>query len=408
MYRLALCLRLLRSRRISFFSVAGIAVGVMAFMVVLAIMNGLSGVLVRVIRGSLSDITVRAEDIRGFADYQGMMAEIQEVPHVTGCAPRLEGLAFLERRIDRRKATVPCTFVGVDPKLEKQVGDFHRYVIKGNSDFSFPGVAVENPVIVGAELAHRLLINVGTELVIITPINFDTDNVLRFTTVGLYKSGIYENDSGMVFMPLEVAQRFRFVPAEARISSIQVKLEDPRHSETVKQQLKDLLASRGDFYVGSWYDMRAKLLGAIATEKVIWVIVLSLLLCVAGFTIVAILNMIVVEKVKDIGILRALGGSTGGVGATFLLYGLAIGVIGTTLGMVGSILFLHNMERLEKLLGWSPFPRVIFYMESIPWEITPLYGVLIVSLGIGVSLASSVYPALRAARQDPVQALHST
>jgi len=244
--------------------------------------------------------------------------------------------------------------------------------------------------------------------VLITPTTFDDDNVLRFTAVGLYRSGIYENDSSMVFMPLEVAQRFRFVPAEARISSIQVKLDDPRYTETVKGQLRGLLASGGDFYVGSWYDMRAKLLGAIATEKVIWVIVIGLLLCVAGFTIVAILNMIVVEKVKDIGILRALGGSTGGVGSTFLLYGLAIGVIGTTIGMIGSLLFLHNMERLEKLLGWTPFPREIFYLTSIPWEIRPVYGVLIVLLSLGISLLSSVYPAVRAARQDPVQALRLT
>jgi len=130
-----MCLRLLRSRRIACFSIAGIAVGVMAFMIVLAVMNGLSGALIRVIRGTLSDITVRCEDIRGFPDYQEMLREIKKLPHVTACAPRLEGLAFLERRTQFRKTTVPCSFVGIDRESEKDVGDFHQYVVEGNSSF---------------------------------------------------------------------------------------------------------------------------------------------------------------------------------------------------------------------------------------------------------------------------------
>ncbi len=409
MYRLALALRLLRSRRISFFSMAAVAVGVMAFVVVMGIMNGLSGMMVRTIRGTLSDITVRSEDIGGFTDYQEVLADINALAHVQASSPRLEGLALLQRRVGHATATVPCTFVGVDPEGEKGVGSFHEYVREGASDFTLAGEVVQNPLIVGAELAERLLLDeLGTEVVLVTPTAFDDDHVLRFTTVGLYRSGIYENDNGMVYMPLAVAQRFRFVPTRARISSIQVKLDEPQYTKTVIQQVENMLAPRGDFYVGSWHDMRAKLLGAIATERVIWVVVLSLLLCVSGFTIVAILNMIVVEKVKDIGVLKAMGGSTEGVASAFLLYGLAIGLVGAAVGLAGSLVFLHKMDWLEKTLGWTPFPRDIFYMERIPWEMSPLQGMLIALLAVGISLAASVYPAVSAARQDPVQALRLT
>jgi lipoprotein-releasing system permease protein len=228
----------------------------------------------------------------------------------------------------------------------------------------------------------------------------------RFIVTDYVKTEMSEYDSNYIFLPLDHLQRLRGM--EGRVTSILVKLKDYREAKEVVKRLQKIFDPQG-LDVKTWEEKQGPLLAAISIEKGILNVLLFMIVAVAGFEILAIFSMIVVEKTRDIGILKALGASNGGVLKIFLVYGLLLGVVGAALGTALGLAFTHNINEIEKLLasvtGQEIFDRSIYYFDRIPTDIQPM-SVLLVNLGaVAVAVLFSVLPALRAATLHPVRAL---
>ncbi len=431
MYVLALCLKYLRARRGIILSVLALATGVTALIVVVAVMNGFGALIRSRIRGSLSDVVVERDDFWGVKEAEALGRELAAIPHVSGCSAHLSGIAFLSLADVGGSFRFPVEFVALDPEAEQQVSEFAEWLEAGTRErvtdewqgtrpFTLPGGRrPERPVILGVELAGTLSgfielpdgsrvhvpIQPGTRVLLATPISWDDHNVDVFTVTNLYKSGIYKTDANTVFLPLDVGQRWRRAPDTA--SSFHLRLDDFTQAPQVVAAAREVLAGRGEFFVGTWQEMRRQLLVAIGVERIIWVIVLTLLLSLAGFSVVAVLNLIVFQRRRDIGILRSMGASRRGIAATFVLYGLVVGVVGSGLGVVAGTLILSHIDWLETRLPGGLFPRDVFYLaERIPWEISAATVALFAALAVAVSVVASLHPARRAAGLRPAAVLH--
>lgn len=229
----------------------------------------------------------------------------------------------------------------------------------------------------------------------------------RFVIVDYFKSEMSEYDQNMVFVPLDYLQHLRSTPDQ--VTSIQIKLKDYREAKEVKERLAAIFDTIGHFRVSTWEDKQGPLLAAISIEKGILNVLLFLIVAVAGFGILAIFSMIVAEKTRDIGILKALGASNGGVAKIFLSYGLLLGVVGAGLGTLLGLWLTNNINAVEQWLagitGQPIFDRSVYYFSEIPTDIQ-MSMILYVNLGaIGIAVLFSVLPALRAAWLHPVRAL---
>lgn len=228
----------------------------------------------------------------------------------------------------------------------------------------------------------------------------------RFAVCGYFKSEMSEYDSNYVFVPLDYLQRLRTM--EDRVTSIQIKLKDYADAPAVMKVLKELFPA-SSYKVETWEEKQGPMLAAIDIERGILNVLLFLIICVAGFGILAIFAMIVVEKTRDIGILKALGASNGGVMSIFLGYGLLLGVVGAGLGTVLGIAITHWINEIEVFLsrvtGQQVFDRHVYYFDKIPTNMQPSSLVLINLGAIAIAVIFSVLPALRAALLHPVRAL---
>ncbi|MBR5160674.1 MAG: ABC transporter permease, partial [Thermoguttaceae bacterium] len=241
-----------------------------------------------------------------------------------------------------------------------------------------------------------------------------TDN---FTVVDIYESKMSEFDSQFVFIPLDAMQRLRSmidpISNKTMVNSIRIKLKDEKDGPLVRDMLKEEFNSpdRELYKIQTWQDQRSNLLAAVEMERSVMNVLLFLIIAVCGFSIMTIFLMIVSEKVKDIGILRALGASSPGIMFVFLNYGLMLGVVGSVLGVVCGLLFLDNInpiaDFLSSITGRPVFPPDIYYFYKIPTCVEYQTIVWIVIGTIAVTVLASVFPAWRAASMQPVESLRS-
>jgi lipoprotein-releasing system permease protein len=247
----------------------------------------------------------------------------------------------------------------------------------------------------------------GDELTITTVNGVKLEAVsARFVVSDYIKTEMSEYDSNYVFVPLHYLQRIRTM--QGRATSIQIRLKDERDAKEVVARLKKMVAGQG-VYVMTWEDKQGPLLSAIAVEKGLLNVLLFMIILVAGFGILAIFSMIVVEKTRDIGILKALGASNGGVMKIFLAYGLLLGTVGALCGTGLGLTITTYINEIEHFITWATgqeiFRKDTYYFDKIPTNIQPL-GVLLVNVGaVGIAVLFSVLPALRAAFLHPVRAL---
>jgi len=409
LYWLALCLRYLRSRRILFFSIAGVGLSVFAVITVLAVMNGFGQHLRSRIRGALSDLVVEGAGVKGFSDYEDIISGIEKIPGVAAVSPHLEGPAIFQRQSGPGYfADYVCRFVGIIPEKEAAVSRFREYT---GGLVHLPSATEKRHAgaIVGSELLSAFGVLPGDEISLLAPTSFDDANTRIFTVVGEYRSGMYEYDSRLIFIPLEEAEKLCNLPGRA--TSLSIRLTDYSEADRIKRQIEQLLASRGSFDVSTWQEKREVFLRALAIEWYLTATIVFFFLVVSAFSIVAILTNIVLQKTSDIGVLRSLGASQRGILGAFLLYGTLVGLIGTLLGLLAATTFLHYMDPIERLvytwIHWTPYPRDVYYIERIPREISGSTVVLIAVVAVLMSIAASIYPSWRAGRVDPVLAIRS-
>jgi len=441
MYKFLLCLRMLRQRRITWLCVAGVALGLGTLIVVHSVMGGFAGEVRDRIKGTLADMSISRGQSGFLQDHEILTPDgidtvdvievVRGVKGVAAASPVLEGLALIKIPDPElgRDFTRWCYFWGIDPAAEAQVSRFAEWLNEGEGRdgatvFHLGGTEDEPPIVLGCQLAtarikqpdghidEKRLKEPGDTVVLVT-VTFrsmiSATSYLPFTVVDTWKSGMAELDSQMAFIPLQAAQSLRSMPG--RITKIHVRLEDYNDHEAVAHRLHEALAAAGlpPFIITTWEDERSTLLSAVAMERNLLVILLFLEIVVAGFGIMAILFMIVAEKTRDIGIIRALGGSRNGVAWIFLAFGLGIGVIGCILGTAAGLLFTDHINAIEGLVarvtGYHVFSRDIYYFDRIPTAIDPVAILWFVLGALGVCVGASAFPARRAARLTPVDAI---
>ncbi len=434
MYKFAIVLRYLRKRKIAFFPIAGVALGVMALVVVLSIMEGFDTDFRARIRGIAPDLSLNFLSADGFdGDVDEFVTLIESVPEVRAASPYVAGLGMAEvmtpvhgNPLSQYVSSAYVEFKGFDFERElRVVPTLAEHLMLGEDFFSkYPyGTDAETHFIVGARLAGKRypdrrtketdwgLAEPGNRLRLATlSVDFEPKAV-KGPVVDVVSSGMYEVDAHMLFLPLDWARALRRLQGE--ITGVGIALEDynPESVAAAKDGIRSVLTGidAGNYRLESWEESRRTILIAIAMERRIMAFILFFFLVVAGFSIAAILIMIVLEKIRDIGILRAMGASARGIAGIFLTYGFVIGLVGAAIGLTLGVTFVKNIDLVEtivyKATGWQPFPPEIYDLPEIPRILNWWTCLYIVATALFVSLAASVLPAVRAALLDPVEAI---
>lgn len=439
MYKFLLCLRYLTSRPIGLVSVVSVMLGVATLIVVNSVMGGFREKMRERLHGILADIVVESTSTDGFRDPDRVMAEIDRVAgaDIEAMTPAVEVFAMLSFQNQGRGPYFhrPVRLVGIDPAGRSAVGKFAEHLVHpaNGRDPSFElredalawrranaeladDASGWSGAIVGYQIASFRAEGMDADQILMPPgqeFNITTVSAGRpeprddrYIVADLYRSDMSEYDSNYVYVPIGRLQRIRGMGDAA--TSIQIKLRDESAAPRVVAVLQRHLP-RMYFHVQTWEDKQGPLLSAVKVEGFILNVILSFIIAVAGFGILAIFFMIVVEKTRDIGILKALGASDAGVMGIFLGYGLVLGVVGCVLGAAFGIGFTLHINQIETTIaawtGRELFPRDIYYFKEIPVVLRASWVVWIVAAALAIAVGASVLPALRAARLRPVEAL---
>lgn len=367
---------------ISLISILGVAVGVMALIVVLSVMSGFDYDLQDKIIGTNAHIIIEREG--GIENFPTIIDRVMGVDDVVAASPFIVGEAMI-RYQDRVKGVL---FKGIDAVREIKVTKLSEYIVKGDLDFK------EEGVILGKELAQNLGAYLGDRVSLVSP---TTSKIHHFIVEGIFNSGMYEYDMNLVFGSLSSAQRLFNAPG--MVSSIGLKLDNVYQAGRVKRQIQKTLGF--PYWVRSWMDINRNLFSALRLEKTAMFIILTLIVIVACFNIVSTLIMVVMEKTKDIGILKSIGATNKSIKKIFSSEGFIIGLMGTALGAgVGFLLcYLLKTYKLIKL------PADIYYIDRLPVRVEWTDSLIIILAAILISWVATFYPARQAARLNPVEAL---
>jgi lipoprotein-releasing system permease protein len=409
-YELAVGLRYTRARKgsgrnafisfIALISMAGIALGVAALIVVLSVMNGFQHELRNRILAVASHI-----EIRGFPeikDAEGVARLARAHPRVVATAPYVLGQAMLSVGDANRGALIR----GVDPAQEDAVADIGRHMQRGSLAALTPG---SYNIVLGAELARALGLRVGDPVVAITPQGNVTPagalpRLKTFKVAGVFEIGMYEFDSGLALVNIDDAETLYRLQNP---TGVRLKLDDLFAAPRVARELLPMLAV--DAEVRDWTRSHANFFRAVAIEKRVMFIILTLIVAVAAFNIVSAQVMVVTDKRADIAILRTLGAAPGSVMAIFMIQGALIGIIGTLIGVVGGVLLALNVETvipaIERTFGIQFLDKSVYYISDLPSELQRADVTTIAAIALALALAATIYPSWRAARVNPAEAL---
>lgn len=388
-YELWISFRYLISKRrekfisiISFISVMGVAVGVAALIVVLAVMNGFDNDLRDKIVGTNSHIVIEKEG--GIKNYKDLVKELNDMPDVVASSPFVNGQALIREK-DQVTGVI---FRGIDPEKEKKISKIGEYLQEGTLSLG------KEDVLIGAELAWRLNLNINNPISLISA---SDPRPKEFKIAGIFKSGMFDYDMNLVFTSISGAQDFYGVGDVA--GGIGVKVKDAYKADRIKNKIQETIGF--DYWVRSWADLNKNLFSALKLEKMTMFIILALIVLVACFNIISTLIMMVMEKTKDIGILKSIGATNGSIRNIFMLNGFLIGFLGTTLGAACGFILCYFLKTYQ----FIKLPRDIYYIDKLPvnLETSDILTVLVAAMAI--SLISTVYPAWQAAKLEPVDAL---
>jgi len=404
----AIGLRYLRAKRrnhfisfISLISMAGIAVGVAILITVISVMNGFEKELRERILGMVSHATVSTWD-RPFEDWPDLIDSARRHPEVIGAAPFVEQQTLLKGR-DVSGALVR----GIDPALESSVSDLGQQMISGSLD----ALDAERwQVVLGVGLAASLGVGPGDPVTIFAPEIRATaagvmPQVRRFTVAGIFEAGVHEFDSSLAVVHWKDAQAL-FRTGEG-VTGVRLEFTDLFRARSIALELADELP--GFYRVRDWTQQNANWFRAVQMEKTMMFIILSLIIVVAAFNIISTLVMLVTDKQADIAILKTMGLSPGKVMQVFVVQGMSIGVIGTLLGTIGGIVLALNVESIvagvEQLLDTEFLSADIYYISDLPSDLQAGDVMRFSGLALVLSLLSTLYPAWRAGRTRPAEAL---
>jgi len=383
-------------------SMAGIALGVMALIVVLSVMNGFQKELRTRILGVASHVQISGTNNK-LTDWQAVAKVAGENPRVLASAPFVNAQGLLSFDQTVRGSIVR----GVIPGMEDKVAEIGAHMRAGRLDSLRAG---EFGIVLGSELARALGVLNGEKIVVIAPQGQVTPagvvpRLKQFTVVGIFEVGMFEYDSGLALIHLEDAQKL-FQLGDA-VSGVRLKLDDLYAARTVSREI--MAKFDANTFATDWTRSHANFFRAVEIEKRVMFIILLLIVAVAAFNIVSTLVMAVTDKQADIAILRTLGASPSSILQIFVVQGVLIGVTGTLLGVAGGVLLALNIDvvvpALEKLLSVQFLSKDIYYISDLPSDVQWPDVVVIGVVSLVISFCATIYPSWRASRVNPAEAL---
>lgn len=380
----------------TFISIAGVSLGVMTLLTVLSVMSGFHQDLQGKILGANAHIIVQNYNGK-IRDYQSVREEINGIGEVAGSSPVVYGQVML--RFGSRASGVVVR--GVEPDIERDTTDILEK-LKGGSINGLMDEGGVPGIIVGKELLRNLGLFVGDEIDMISPIGEPgplgmIPKMKKFKIAGFFEAGMYEYDSTLAFINLRVAQNFFGMQDE--VTAVEVKIDDPYMAAEVSSLIEKKLSL--PFIARDWMQMNRNLFSALKLEKIVMFIILTLIILVASFNIVSNLIMIVIEKAREIAIMKAMGATSGGVMSIFMIHGLIIGIIGTASGVLGGYI-LCNLLKTYKFIN---LPADVYYLSYLPVRINLFDFIVVPAAAVLISFLATVYPSWQAAKLDPVEPL---
>ncbi|MFA4910238.1 MAG: lipoprotein-releasing ABC transporter permease subunit [Desulfobacteria bacterium] len=405
-YELFIGLRYLKAKRkqtfisiITLISVGGVAIGVMTLIVVIGVMTGFKEDLTGKILGYYSHIVVLKQS-EGLDDYEGIIKKIEKVKGVKSATPFI----YTQAMLSSKSGSLGVVLRGVDPKTIGKVINIGSNMKEGSLlNLEGPSNSANYPgIIIGKELSRNLGIFYGDTVNLISPMGVMTPmgmvpRMKKFKIVGIFESGMYEYDSSFLYISLKNAQDFINMPGV--VTGIEVKTDDIyRVKEIASGIVRDLGYS---YWTKDWMEMNRNLFAALKLEKITMFVILILIIMVAAFNIVSTLIMVVMEKNKDIAILKSMGATASSIMKVFIIEGLVVGVVGTLLGTIGgyALGFLLSEYKFIKL------PSDVYYISTLPFRIGSVDSILIAISAIGISFLATLYPSWQASRLLPAEAL---
>ena len=423
-YELFVSIRHLRARKSQKFislntwiSMAGVALGVMALIVVIAVMSGFGKDLRDKILGTNSHVVVTNINRDMLEDYENVIQQVEGVEGVTAAAPFIVNHVMLIHGDSVSGIVVR----GVDPGREAMVSDLKKNLIVGTLDElktkprlseggKSSGKRSRDGIILGKELSRRMGAVVGDILSMVSPVSRITPvglipRMKLFKVVGIFESGMYEYDSNLAFISLRAGQKF--FSMKNGVSGIEIRVADIDEAGIIASKIQEKLGF--PYFVRDWMQMNKNLFSALKLEKVVMFIILILIIFVAAFNIVSTLFMLVMEKTKEIAVLKSMGASRASIMKIFSYQGLIIGLVGTALGCAAGFVIVPNLNEIvgviESIFGIVAFPSDVYYLDRLPSKIQYMDSFLIVVFSIIICFIASLYPAWRASKLDPVDGL---
>jgi lipoprotein-releasing system permease protein len=402
-FELFLGLRYLKPKRtfvsvITLISLAGVTIGVWVLIVVIAVMSGFDRELRDKLMGMHAQVTV----MDGLIEHPDhLLKMVLDTPHVKAASPFAMGLVLIE--FNHHVATPYLK--GIDPKREVTVSKLGSYIKEGSLDLT------GDTVVVGSELAAQYGIFLGDKITVYSPRNLEKKGEevylpMELTVTGIFESGMYEYDAGLIFTSLETAQEL--YDLGHAIHGIEVMTDDPftgarEVATALNRKLPPPLRAQ------TWAQMNRRLLGAIQVEKSVMFFILTFIIVVAAFGIMSTLITVTVQKTREIGVMKALGAPAGKILRIFVLQGFIVGVFGVVIGIGLGLLTVHYINPINHFLshvvGIELFPREIYNFPSIPAFLTARDLLTIGLSALVICTLAGLLPALRAARLEPVEAL---
>jgi lipoprotein-releasing system permease protein len=408
-YELFIGLRYLQARRretfislITVISVLGVMIGVMTLNVVMAVMSGFEETL----RDRLLGINAHIALIRSgepLRDYENLIQQVSKENGVVAATPTIYGQVMLTA--GSRVSGVVVR--GIDPDRVNRVVNVQSFLREGNLD----GLKSQHPIqvedrtvllpgiILGERLANQLGVFTGSAVQVVSPLGSPTaigviPKVRRFFVAGILRTGMSEIDSTLVFMGLAEAQKF-FELGDA-VTNIELRIRNVDQSRQVAEQIQRRLGF--PYFAEDWTRLWPNLFSALKLEKTVYFLVLLLMILIGAFNIVSTLVMVVMEKKKDIAILRSMGASQQSIRRIFLLKGCIIGILGTVLGAILGLLVCLLISQYQ-----FDLPDGVFLIKTVPVRIYPMNFIIVTIASLAVCLIASIYPARQAAKLDPVE-----
>lgn len=386
---------------ITWISVFGVALGTLALVVVLAVMNGFETEVKTRIVGTNAHVLILGYGNRGVEADAATTDKIRLRPEVQALAPFVYGKALVTSKWGSDGIVVK----GVDLEQEREVTDVPLYIEGVGDEKHLEPIPGQLPgIILGSHIADNLRVTFGERVQILTPNVSGTSplgyvpRVRNYRVVGIFRSGMYEYDATLAFVSLREAQSF--YDLDDRVSGFEVRLHDMYQAPAAADSI---LAALGGFPFRAthWIEMNSNLFQWMQTEKRVMFVILALIVLVAAFNITSALIMLVMEKKREIGILRSMGATTGEVASLFVFEGGVIGGTGLLLGTGGGLLLCYLLEKYK----FIRLPGDVYFIDTLPVRVEALDVLVVVLSVLGIALLSTIYPAWRASRQDPVEAI---